>query len=268
MKFSGSLGFRHLPCFPLVGTAFGARFARGDQNYSQQVFFENSLSPKNYFYSNGKASAPSTLLLVDGKLPVETTTFVSGPNALVLSWNSLEGGGWSAELHLYEWRNRTLDFPGADLWLWLYAKEDLPARSLPKLALRDKEGNFTWPLEMGAYAHDLKKGKWTRVRVPLAAFKTASVHPFQPHNLNALIFAQGAADAAAHALFIDDIRIEDGAPIHQAAPPAPQGVRAKGYERHIDISWNPFKIQLWHNMSSTVRKAAGRSCRSVFNGRA
>jgi hypothetical protein len=241
MEFSGNPKFRLYTLLVLFGITWGAPFAHGDRNYSQQVFFDNSLSPNNYFYSNGKASAPSTLLLVDGKLPVETKTFISGPNALLLEWNSMQGGGWSTELHLYEWRNRTLNFPGTDLWLWLCAENDIPAKSLPKLALRDKDGSFTWPLEIGAFTHDLKAGRWTRVRIPLAAFKTASVHSFQPHRLNTLVFVQGTADAVPHALEIDDIRIEDASPTHQAPPPAPQGVRAVGYERHIDISWEPVR---------------------------
>ena len=213
--------------------------ARADQNYSQQVFFENSLSPGYYFYSSGRASAPSTLRLVQGKLPVETAKFISGPNALELQWNSTPQGGWSTELNLYEWRNRTLVFPGSDLWLWLYAPSGIRARDLPKLALRDTEGNFTSPLAIGAFAPDLRPGQWIRVRIPLAAFRTASVHPFQPHRVNTLVFVQGAADGAPHTLYVDDIRIEDAPPQSEAAPPAPQGVRAQGYERHIDIAWEP-----------------------------
>ncbi len=213
--------------------------ARADQNYSQQVFFENSLSPGYYFYSSGRASAPSTLRLVQGKLPVETAKFISGPNALELQWNSTPQGGWSTELNLYEWRNRTLVFPGSDLWLWLYAPSGIRARDLPKLALRDTGGNFTSPLAIGAFAPDLRPGQWIRVRIPLAAFRTASVHPFQPHRVNTLVFVQGAADGAPHTLYVDDIRIEDAPPQSEAAPPAPQGVRAQGYERHIDIAWEP-----------------------------
>ena len=101
--------------FGLSGTAIA------DQNFSQQVFFENSLSPNSYFYSDGKASAPSTLKLIDGKLPVETTAFISGPNALELQWQSMPDGGWDTELKLYEWRDRNVDFPGDSLFLWLYA---------------------------------------------------------------------------------------------------------------------------------------------------
>jgi hypothetical protein len=213
--------------------------AHADQNYSQQVFFENSLSPDSYFYSSGRASQPSTLRLLDSKVPVETTSFISGPNALSLEWSSAPTGGWSAELSLYEWRNRMVEFPGANLWLWLNAPKGIRSRDLPKLALRDVHRNFTWPLELGAFTADLAPGRWTRVRIPLAAFRSASVHPFQPHHLNTLVFVQAAADSSPHTLYIDDIRIEDVPPPHQAPPPVPQGVAAKGYERHIDVSWNP-----------------------------
>ena len=51
--------------------------AMADQNYSQQVFFENSTSPDSYYYSSGKVSAPSILKLVDKKLPIETSNFTS-----------------------------------------------------------------------------------------------------------------------------------------------------------------------------------------------
>ena len=223
----------------LTAVSLAAVSARADQNYSQQVFFENSLSPLSYFYSSGRASAPSTLNLIDGKLPIETSTFVSGPNALELQWKSAVDGGWAAELRLYEWRDRTLEFPGANLWMWLRSEDGIRGPDLPKLALRDTGRNFSHPLDIGRFTADLPAGKWVRVRIPLAAFRTASVHPFEPHRLNTLVLSQGATDATSHTLLIDDIRIEDDPPAGQAAPPTPQDVQAKGYEQHIDITWNP-----------------------------
>lgn len=216
-----------------------AASARADQNYSQQVFFDNSLSPGNYFYSSGRVTAPSSLRLVDGKVPVETSSFISGPNALELAWTSAPAGGWVAELDLYRWRDRAVEFPGANLWLWLRSPEELPARDLPRLVLRDIDGNFTHPLEIGGYTHDLAGGKWTRVRIPLSAFRTASVDAFEPHRVTRMVFVQGAPDDAPHTLLLDDIRIENDPPAHASAPPAPQDVKATGYERHIDISWRP-----------------------------
>ncbi|MFP5205285.1 MAG: glucoamylase family protein [Acidobacteriota bacterium] len=227
-----------LHCAVLLLACLGAAApARADQNYSQQDFFDNSLSPGSYFYSRGQASAPSTLLLEDGKLPIETKEFISGPNALELQWRSAPNGGWVAEVDLKKWRNRTLLFPGDDLWLWVYSAEGLRAQDLPRLAVRDTAGNFSHPLAVGEFAHNLAAGKWTRMRIPLAAFRTASVHPLEPHRLNTLLFVQGAADNTAHTLYLDDIRIENDPVANETAPPTPQNVAAKGYERHIDITW-------------------------------
>jgi hypothetical protein len=211
--------------------------ARADQNYSQQVFFENSLSPESYFYSSGKASPPSKLSLIDGKVPLDTTTFVSAPNALKIAWQSAANGGWAFDLKLYEWRNRTTFFPGAKLFLWVYAAQGMRSADLPHLALRDTGGNFTEPLPLGAYTQSLKRETWTRIGIPLAAFQTASVHAFEPHRTNTLIFVQGDADGKPHTLLVDDIRIENDAPAIPTPLPAPTGVLVKGYERHFDITW-------------------------------
>ena len=212
--------------------------ARADQNYSQQVFFENSLSPQSYFYSSGKASFPSTLELIDDRLPIETSAFISAPNALRLHWKSEPQGGWAAEIHLYEWRNRTIDFPGAYLWIWMCSPEGIPARQLPRITLRDEERDFSFPLDLRSYAPDLAPSRWVRVRIPLTAFQTASLHPFQPHRLNTIVLTQGEADSQARTLLLDDIRIED-APDAETALPIPQDVKASGFERHIDITWRP-----------------------------
>lgn len=231
-----------LPLLPLLALAAEAALplpAHADQNYSQQIFFENSLSPGNYFYSSGRVSPPSALTLIHGKLPIETTDFISGPNALELQWTSAPNGGWSAEVRLYEWRDRTLVFPGANLWMWLRSPQPLRHQDLPKLALRDTGRNFSAPLDIGAFAPDLLADQWTRVRIPLSAFRTASVHPFDPHRVNSLVFVQGAHDARLHTLDIDDVRIEDDPSQRLTAPPAPQNVAARGYERHIDITWSP-----------------------------
>ncbi|HTB95724.1 MAG TPA: glucoamylase family protein [Terracidiphilus sp.] len=229
--------FALVVAFCVAGSLAASTPLQADQNYSQQVFFENSLSPGNYFYSDGRASAPSTLRLIDNKLPVETSTFISAPNSLALDWTSKPDGGWAAEVRLYEWRNRTIEFPGSSLYLWACAPEGMRSRDLPRLTLRDVARNFTAPVELGSFFPNLAPGKWTRIRIPLDVFQTASLHPFAPHRLSALIFSQGPADSAHHALFLDDIRIEDASKA-QLALPTPQNVKAQGYERHINISWS------------------------------
>jgi hypothetical protein len=222
-------------CWLLVFSSFVSAVA--DQNYSQQVFFENSLSPGSYFYSAGKVSAPSTLELVGGKLPVESREFISGPNALELQWRSMPQGGWDAEIKLYRWRNRNVDFTGDSLYLWLYSEEGIHAADLPKVALVDLKNNFTQQISLGGFAPDLTAHKWTRVRIPMAQFKSASLYPFHPELLTTIIFAQGNADGGLHTLDIDDIRIENAGQWAGHTPQSPRLLEAKGYERHVDIRW-------------------------------
>src|ERR1700723_3108893 len=217
----------------LLFAVCGPRLVFADQNFSQQVFFENSLSPASYFYSEGAVSAPSTLTLVDKKIPIETTTFISGPNALDLQWQSMPNGGWDAELNLYVWRDRIIDFPGNTLFLWLYTKDVMQAADLPRIALRSTNNGHTASLSMRDFAHNLEPNKWTRVGIPLAKFTKTSLYPFDPHHLTAIVLLQGDGDAKPHQLYIDDIRIEDSASSKQRPPAMPKIVEAKGYERHV-----------------------------------
>ncbi|MHB1023559.1 MAG: glucoamylase family protein [Acidobacteriaceae bacterium] len=208
-------------------------------NYSQRVFFDNSLSHGSYYYSRGTVSYPSTLRLVDGKLPVETGTFLSGPNALQLDWKSAPNGGWVAALHLYQWRNRTILFPGDTLSFWIYTADQLSAEALPKLALQDVYGDFTEPLALSGFTHKIEAGKWTRIEVPLARFKTASIHPFESHRVVQLVFTQGESDNKQHDVFLDEITFENSTiKVSTSALKPVSDVRAEGFERHIDISWH------------------------------
>lgn len=217
---------------------FCAVRASADQNYSQQVFFDNSLSPRSYFYSSGRASFPSSLKLEGDRLPIETSTFISAPNALSLDWTSQKNGGWVAEVNLYEWRNRVVQFPGAYLWIWACAPQGLASSDLPRLTIRDTDRHFSAPIDLSDFAGDLAPGKWVRIRIPLSRFQTASLRPLDPHRVNTLVFSQGRADEAHHVLYLDDIRIE-GEAAHPGPMAAPANVRAKGYERHVDITWSP-----------------------------
>jgi hypothetical protein len=141
--------------------------AQGQSDYDRHVFFDNSLTPGRYFHSAGKLAEPSVLLLSRGRLPVDTLTFFTPPNALRMEWRSADGGEWSAS-------------PGGDR---------LDRRALASL-----------------------------------------------------IFVQGRPDGAAHSLVIDEIRLDGAAGaarVSQSPIAAPTGLRATGYDRHIDLVWRP-----------------------------
>ena len=212
----------------------------GDTAYYQKSFFDNSLAPRSYFYSSGKSSAPSKLMLVGDKLPVDGNKFLTPPNSLQLHWTSRLGGGWVASIGLYEWRNREAFFPGDVLAFWCYSREGMLPEDLPLIAIQDKGNGFSEPVALGEFAEEVPRGKWIQIRIPLARFVTASLRELQPHRVNKITFLQGRADGREHTLFIDEIRftaaqraggIDD---LH-----VPQSLKARGFERHVDLSWIP-----------------------------
>ncbi|HEY3937186.1 MAG TPA: glucoamylase family protein [Bryobacteraceae bacterium] len=216
-----------------------ACYGHAQSAYFTRVFFDNSLTPDRYYHSNGQASAPSTLRLAGDKLPVETNIFLTPPNALRLDWKSMPGGGWEAEIRLYEWRNRQIYFRGDTLYFWCYSAEGIRSANFPHIVLRDKTGNFTEPLNVTWLTSDLPPRRWMQIKIPLDRFATASIRPFDPHRVTGIFFTQGAADGTAHTLILDEFRIdaEDSSKI-QSPLPVVRNMRAKAFERHVTLTWD------------------------------
>jgi exo beta-1,2-glucooligosaccharide sophorohydrolase (non-reducing end) len=232
----------------LIGMAAAAlilllcRAARADTEYYRHTFFDNSNTPDSYFYSVGRAVAPSVLELRNQKAPVDSNIFFTPPNALRLAWQSNPGGSWELEVRVVEFRNREILFYGDALFLWCYSPAPIAPGGLPEIRLLDTNRNFSIPVRLGDFAGAIPARRWTRIRIPLSKFGTGSVNHFNAHRLQEIVFCQGSADGAKHTLLIDEIRIDSSASAVQAshiAPlPAPQNLKAVGYERQVDLSWN------------------------------
>ena len=227
----------------LAPLLFCATAATADQHYSDEVFFDTGLSAASYHYSSGQASGASRLVLVDDKLPL-TSHFISGPNALRLAWTSAKGGNWSAQINSYRWRNRPTDWAGTTLYLWAWSDEPIAARDLPQLALvdalrKDWSNNPTAPIPLSAFTGDIPAKRWIRIAIPLTRFQPTSIGGFNPRRVSSLVLSQGAAaDGKAHALVLDDLRIQAD-PGATTVPPTPAGLNATGYERHVLLQWQP-----------------------------
>jgi hypothetical protein len=103
--------------------------AWGSTEYYRHVVFDNSLTSDTYFYSRGMANGSSFLELKDNRLPVETKTFLTPPNALRLRWQSQSGGGWEGEVRVDSFRNRFPEFKGQSLLLVFCPGSDRGRRS-------------------------------------------------------------------------------------------------------------------------------------------
>src|ERR1700722_12992952 len=234
------LGLLAMVCFSVA--------AWGNTEYYRHVVFDNSITPGSYFYSNGLANGSSFLELIERRLPVETKTFLTPPNALRLQWQSEVGGGWEAGVRVMEFRNRIPELDGHNLYFWCYAPESISGDDLPRIVLSNESeglqvakfpGAFTQPLELGTITGNIPAGKWVQVRIPFSEFHTQSIYEFRPEQLRNVIFHQGRADGKRHTLIIDEVRVGDDIPATNPPLPAPQNVQAVGYDRHVEVRWKP-----------------------------
>jgi hypothetical protein len=259
--------------------AIATTITTADTLYYHHIFFDNSLEHDAYFYSSGNASAPSSLALIHGKLPVESKFFYTPPNALRLEWTSAPAGGWSARIDVMRFRNREITFIGGNLFFWCFSPNGIPARALPEIRISDTNQQFSRALKLREFLGDLQPNHWTQVKVPLAEFATASIHDLNPNLLESIVFTQDEPDNSPHTLIIDEIKIDtDQATASPAASalgtsptthtssafdrqlgaapsslqegagldstqsqtiPSPQNLKATPFERHIDLQWTP-----------------------------
>ena len=219
----------------VAGSLSVAQTPVGD--WQRHVFLDRCNSAEACFYTAGNVSGGSTLELVDKKLPIDTHHFVSGAGALRLHWTSAVDGSWDVELRLATWPNRAVNFAGDTLSFSVFAPQGIDAAAMPNLTLRDGTNGFTERLPLRDFARSVRPGVWTRVSVPLARFRTTSVRPFHPEQTTVLIFSQAAGDGVEHTLLMDDVRFDAAVALSAGAPPAPTDVAAKGYDRHVLVTW-------------------------------
>jgi hypothetical protein len=191
---------------------------------------------ESYFYSEIVYTAPSWIKNANHRLPVNRKTFFTPGNALELSFVSADKGSWEARI-LYR-PQRGVDFftPASHLSfrLWVQSTQTQPVE-LPLVSIGNrKEEDFSWvPLQ--SYVTSFRHNKWLEVQIPLSQFKSAGSGDIK--NLDVILFKQQANDAKEHNLLIDQLEL---VPTRQPSNSrqSPTIIAAKGYEKHIDITWN------------------------------
>jgi len=200
--------FSFIKIFSLAVFLFTAAITTADTLYYHHVFFDNSLEHDAYYYSSGNASAPSTLNLIHGKLPVESKIFYTPPNALRLEWTSARTGGWDARIDVMRFRDREINFIGGNLFFWCYSPDSIPARALPEIRIIDTNSQFSRALKLREFIGELPANRWTQVKIPLAEFPTASIHNLDPSLIESIVFTQDEPDKTPRTLIIDEIKID------------------------------------------------------------
>jgi hypothetical protein len=210
------------------------------QSYDRHVVFDNARVAGPYHFSTVSVVAPSEFESADGRLPIETHIYRSPPNSLRLKWTSHYGGDWRVSIDVQKYF-RTNDFDGNQLTLWVYAEEPIGPDASPGLVLTDNKGNATPTIRLLGDATTLPAHQWVPVRIALDKISdlvaSTDDRAADLKRLAAITIVQSLDDGKPHTLYIDDIRIGDAAAAMLAPTVAPKDVAAKGYDRHIDLSW-------------------------------
>jgi len=209
------------------------------QGVHDRPAFDNSLSYRSFYYSDGYFISPSELELVDNKVPIDEAHYVSPPNSLRLKWSSQSGGDWLMSLKVKA-RYGTADFSGSSLFFWCYSETDLSADESPYIYLKDANDEGTPSIRLIGQLDRLPAHTWTRIKLPFDSFvgfvRDTRASQFDPRRLARITIVQGLDDGKAHTVYIDDIVVGDEGANSSKGPSAPSGLNAKGYDRHIDLT--------------------------------
>ncbi len=236
------------------------------QTWQQHEFFQNSESVHAYFYSGGNVSGASKLELIDKKLPVDTSSFISAPNSLRLAWQSVPNGSWDVEIRLPNWPNRYIDFAGDTLYLWINSPSAIAAKDLPRLCLRDTANNFSAPLSLGDFTHEIPANKWQRIAIPLASFRSASIRTAPNPNALPPSSFSGLQPTAFRTLSSSMKSVSKRQPLARAAPtPActKKISRPKATSATYNSPGNPSQTTTSPSTSSIAPSTAVRSSKSA-----
>ncbi len=211
------------------------------QSYDEHVAFDNARASGGYHFSKASLIAPSSFERADGAIPVDTHVFHSPSTSLRFRWTSRTGGDWQGTIDTQKYF-RTTVFVGDTLSLWIYAEEPITAEQSPGLILTDANGSSTSTIRLLGALREVPAHQWVQVKLPFAtAFAdligTVSDRKVDMQHLSAITINQGLDDGRPHTLYIDDIRVDDSTAKAPEPTVAPSGLAARGYDRHVDISW-------------------------------
>jgi hypothetical protein len=210
-------------------------------NGQSYLYFQDSPGNDYYDYSWMELTSPSELeRKVEPdlrKFPVESViTAQQGVNSLRLKWRSVSGGSWLAIAAGDAWTAK--DISDTDTMVfWLQSLEGIASGDLPQVFVEDVTNRKSIFTGLPGWSGDLPAGVWTRITIPMTLFLDSG-DGVDYTQIKTIGFAQLADDGAEHTLLIDNMRVNKG---DGSSPQAsiPQGVTAKAWEYHVEVSWDP-----------------------------
>ncbi|RIJ34470.1 glucoamylase family protein [Pontibacter oryzae] len=225
--------------FLLIGLLCHLGLRAQEQPYTR-VFFDNGLMQVNHFYTSASYTSPSWVKNHEGKLPLSEEVHFTPGNALELKYKSAKGGQWQAQVLYHPVRGMDFFRPQEKLVFRLKVASNSAAAELPAVALGKREAKaFSAYLPLQGYIQKYETGSWLTVEIPLADFKAISFE--KPLEVDVVAFRQQAEDGKWHELYLDQLEFVPASPAQGINTGAPKLLAAKGYEKHVDLRWEPIR---------------------------
>src|SRR5688500_17319426 len=216
-----------------ISIVFFAAIACTQEPFYDRIFFTNSPMDKSYFYTETEYTTPSWVKNVSGKLPVSDSIFFTPNNALRLNYISRTKGKWKARLLYKSIRGQDYFVPATRLVFRLFVSSATSADELPAIGIAIEKKMPTF-LPLKEFIKNYKAGSWLEAVVPLSRF---GIKPSSTDKINLVAFSQHSNEGKEHLMFIDQVELsnENSRPVTMK----PKLISAKGFEKHIDIAWDP-----------------------------
>ncbi len=225
----------------VLATWLGAMALVAQTAHDRQVVFENSPPTVSYYHSEGRAVAPSRVELRDGRMPVDARRFSSAPNGLRLRWRSAPGGDWRMTLKVPARYGRKFAFAGDALTFRCWSEDEITEANAPRISVQDAAGVGSPTITLVTGTDRIPSGRWVTVTLPFARFvmpfNGTDDTRFDPQTLASVSWMQGLDDGREHVLWIDDVQVRDASSPDEIAPEVPDGLVARGFERHVELAW-------------------------------
>ncbi|MET0638272.1 MAG: glucoamylase family protein [Chitinophagaceae bacterium] len=196
-------------------------------------FFSNSLMKGNYFFSVTKDEGNSWVSSIGNKLPVSGEVFHSPGNSLKLEYTDGKAGNWSVTIQRPDIRGQDHYSKPSFLSFWIYVPDGQNPGMYPTLQLVKNDSVYSREVIYGV----AEKNKWSKVLIPVNYFGKG----FLEGDLSAVTgikFSQSIRDDEKKILYLDDIELLP-ANYKRAVTSVPSTLAAKGFARHVDLSWKP-----------------------------
>lgn len=197
-----------------------------------QVFFDNSLIPTDWFYSSVSAEGGSYVYNIRGRVPVEQQENFTGGNALWLKTTDAKSGSWEVRLKFPEWRGKDRIASGDVLNLYVKPGADSKIVDLPLVAVDNSAF-----VEASKFASRHGQQGWYKVSIPLSQFEGLQYE--HSAELKVVRLKQRINDGAERTFYVDQVEI-----VQQQQPKCRVksfSAKAKSYERHTDVFFEPIK---------------------------